>query len=137
MAGQTINRLSALAVNRATKKGMYADGGGLYLHVSASGAKSWIYRFMLDNRPREMGLGALRTTGLAEARARALECRRLRADGIDPITARQAGRQKTQLDAAKAVTFKQCAERYIAAHQAGWRNVKHGKQWSSSLEAYA
>jgi len=51
--------MSSLAVTRATEKGLYHDGGGLYLQVTASGAKSWIYRYMLDGRAREMGLGPL------------------------------------------------------------------------------
>jgi hypothetical protein len=50
------NRLSAVEVKGISRKGMYHDGGGLYLLVGAGGAKSWIYRFMLDGRPREMGL---------------------------------------------------------------------------------
>jgi hypothetical protein len=53
------NRLSAVEVKGISRKGMYHDGGGLYLQVGAGGAKSWIYRFMLDGRPREMGLGPL------------------------------------------------------------------------------
>jgi hypothetical protein len=61
--GRTIGRLTALAVTKARTKGMYPDGGGLYLHVSANGAKSWIYRFMLDKRPREMGLSKILTVG--------------------------------------------------------------------------
>jgi hypothetical protein len=60
--GRTLNRLSAVAVNTGiSRRGMHHDGGGLYLQVSAGGAKSWIFRFMLDGRPREMGLGPLHT----------------------------------------------------------------------------
>ena len=35
---------------------MYADGGGLYLQVGPTGAKSWIFRYMLEGRARAMGL---------------------------------------------------------------------------------
>jgi hypothetical protein len=55
------------------RREMYEDGGGLYLQVSAGGAKSWIFRFMPDGRAREMGLGPLHTIPLAEARKRAAE----------------------------------------------------------------
>jgi hypothetical protein len=51
------NKLSAVEVKGISLRGMYHDGGGLYLQVSAGGAKSWIFRFMLDGRSREMGLG--------------------------------------------------------------------------------
>jgi hypothetical protein len=84
-----------------------------------------------------MGLGPASLIGLAEARRLAEECRRQRLAGIDPIEARRAGRDKERLEAAKAVTFQACAESYITAHQAGWRNAKHGAQWSATLEAYA
>lgn len=66
-----IGRLSALAVSRAAEKGMYHDGGGLYLQVAPSGAKSWLYRYMLHGHAREMGLGPLHIISLSEARARA------------------------------------------------------------------
>ena len=59
-----LNRLSAVEVRAIDRKGMYHDGGGLYLQVSAGGAKSWIYRFMLDAKPREMGLSPVSTIPL-------------------------------------------------------------------------
>jgi integrase len=132
-----IERLSALKVERVQKPGMYADGGGLYLRVTSEGAKNWILRYMLDRRPRWMGLGPLTLYGLREARARALDARRKRHDGIDPIDARRAERARQRLDAAKAITFMQCAEAYIASHRAGWRNEKHKYQWAATLSGYA
>ncbi len=119
------------------RKGMYHDGGGLYLQVRAAGAKSWIYRFMLDGRPREMGLGPVTAISLAEARKRAAECRRLRHDGADPIEARRAHRDQRKLEAAKAMTFDTCAAAYIEAHKASWRNGKHREQWRNTLNSYA
>jgi integrase len=115
---------------------MHADGGGLYLQVTRGGARTWIYRFMLNRRAREMGLGPLHTVSLAEAREKARECRKLRLEGIDPIDARKAKRAEERLAAATAMTFQECAEAYIAAHRAGWRNPKHAKQWPSTLETY-
>jgi integrase len=115
---------------------MYADGGGLYLQVTERGA-SWIYRYMLDGRAREMGLGARALYGLSEARAAAQEARKLRHQGIDPIDARRAAKVQKRLDAAKAMTFQECAQAYIAAHRAGWRNGKHAAQWEATLATYA
>jgi Arm DNA-binding domain len=128
-----IERLSALKVERVNKPGMYADGGGLYLRVTPEGAKNWVLRYMLDRRPRWMGLGPLALHGLQEARARALDARRKRHDGLDPIDARRAERARQRLEAAKAITFKECAESYIASHRAGWCNDKHKYQWSATL----
>src|SRR5215469_7942046 len=131
------NRLSAVEVKGISGKGMYHDGGGLYLQVSAGGAKSWIYRFMLDGRTREMGLGPVNVISLAEARKRAAECRKMRLDGIDPIEARRAQHGQRRLEAARAMTFDKCAAAYIEAQTAGWKNGKHGEQWRSSLRNYA
>jgi hypothetical protein len=84
-----VGRLTALKVAKVKKSGMYADGAGLYLQVSGDGentlAKSWIFRFTLRGRSREMGLGSLSLFGLAEARAKAAECRRQTYEGIDPM----------------------------------------------------
>ena len=131
------NRLSAVEVKNATERGMYHDWGGLYLQVSAGGAKSWIFRFMLNGRAREMGLGPVHAIPLAEARKRAAECRRLRLDGIDPIDVRGAERDQRKLEAAKAMTFDACAAAYIDVHKAGWRNAKHREQWPNTLNTYA
>ena len=116
---------------------MYADGGGLYLRVTPQGTKNWVLRYMLDRRPRWMGLGPLALYGLAEARARALDARRKRYEGIDPIEARRAARARERLDAAQAITFGEVAKTYITAHKAGWRNGKHKAQWENTLKSHA
>jgi hypothetical protein len=130
---RAIEKLTALKIDRETQPGMYGDGGGLYLRVTEDGAKNWVFRFMLNGRARWMGMGPLHTVGLAEARKRAAEHRLRRHDGIDPIEARRAERLKARLDAAKAVTFKECAETYINSHRTGWRNGKHAAQWEATL----
>jgi integrase len=132
---RAIARLTAVEVRKAPK-GMHADGGGLWLHVNQAGARSWIFRFMLRGRAREMGLGPVHTIGLAEARKLAQQCRQQLLEGIDPIEARQARLAGARAAAAKAISFKECAEAYIAAHQAGWKNPKHAAQWPATLGAY-
>jgi integrase len=129
-------KLTALKADKVKAPGYYGDGGGLFLQVSKYGSKSWVFRFKANGRLREMGLGSLDTYSLAEARERARACRKLRDEGKDPIEERNAVRLAAKLDAAKAMTFEQCAERYIAAHRAGWRNGKHRDQWSSTLATY-
>lgn len=131
-----LGRLTTIGVSKAKTTGMYPDGGGLYLQVSPTMAKSWIFRFALDGRERAMGLGPLPDISLAEAREKAANCRRLKRDGIDPIEARKAERRQEQLRAAQAITFEDASNAYINAHKAGWRNVKHADQWSSTLRTY-
>jgi integrase len=130
------NRLTAIKVAKATKMGMLADGHGLYLRIGPTGAKSWVFRYRRDGRLHDVGLGPLHTVGLADARGRALDLRRQRLDGTDPLTAKRDAKAKAQVVDARAVTFKAAAEAYILAHQAGWRNQVHAKQWPSTLEAY-
>jgi integrase len=136
VARQT-ERLSDLTVRRSKKPGFYPDGRQLYLQVSPTGSKSWLFRFARQGRERWMGLGPYPDVSLAEARQKAFEARRLLRDRIDPIEARRTGRNAARLEEARGLTFKDCAERYIAAHEAGWRNAKHRAQWRSTLKTYA
>ena len=135
-----INRLSALAVSRVKKRGkrgMYADGAGLYLQVSQGGATSWVYRYMLNGTAKWMGLGPLHEVTLADARLAASEARKLRRAGLDPIKSRNDAMAAARLEAARSITFKDAAEAYIEAQKAGWRTAKHADQWRNTLEAYA
>ena len=134
---RSINRLSPRTVATVTERGYYADGDGLYLQVSAYGTKSWLFRFTLAGKAREMGLGAVNTVSLAEAREEARRCRKLVREGVDPIEVRKAERTKAMVEAATALNFRQCAEAYIKAHEAGWRNPKHRQQWGNTLGTYA
>jgi integrase len=131
-----IGKLTALDVTRAKGPAVLHDGAGLYLRVSASGAKSWVFRYQLDGRRRDMGLGPFPDVTLAEARARAAAHRLQRHDGVDPLNARTAQRQTRHLDAAKTMTFEKCAAAHIAAHKAGWRGGVSEAQWRQSLMAY-
>src|SRR5437879_972163 len=96
-----LNRLSAMKVANLQTPGLNADGGGLYLQVSTSGSRSWIFRYKTGGRLRDMGLGSLTTVSLAQARELATECRRLRLQGADPIDERKAERVQAQLTAAR------------------------------------
>jgi integrase len=140
VARQT-ERLSSAKVRHA-KPGMHADGGGLYLQVTAGKAegqlnKSWLFRFALGGRERQMGLGSLNTVRLAEARDAVEQCRQLLKEGKDPIEVRDAERAAKQVTKAKSVTFDWCALAYMAAHESGWRNAKHRQQWHNTLATYA
>jgi Arm DNA-binding domain len=144
-----LNRLTAVQVKQVSKPGFYPDGGGLYLQITP-GAKvgvvnrSWLFRFSVSDatKPRKrferwMGLGPIGTVSLVEARAAALEARQLRRSGIDPIEHRKAARAAQALADAKAMTFDECRDKFIADNKAGWRNEKHRKQWTNTLKTYA
>jgi integrase len=113
--------------------GMYPDGAGLYAQISERGA-SWIFRYRVDKKHvREMGLGSLDLYDLKTAREKAIDARRLRHQGIDPIEHRRAARAQAKLAEVKSLTFDAAAEQYAAAHRAGWRSSKHATQWLTSL----
>ena len=136
-ANAMLGKLTALGVAKLKTPGMYGDGGGLWLQVSGKGGKSWVFRYTLKGKSREMGLGPVTTFTLAEARDKALTCRKLCYEGTDPIEMRRGQRQDAAVEAAKAITFRTCAEGYIEAHKAGWRNDKHAAQWTATLATYA
>jgi integrase len=141
---RTAAGLSAAKV-RTAAPGRYGDGGGLYLLVRENGTRFWVFRWVRDKRMREMGLGAAgaapSATSLADARVAAVELRRLVRSGVDPLAQRDAekvaAKAAVQQRTIKAITFKSAAERYIEAHEAGWRNTKHAAQWGSTLATYA
>lgn len=133
---RTLNRLSTLGVSRAKSKGLIADGGGLYLRVSDSGTKSWVFRYGVGGKLRDMGLGAVHTVTLSEAREMATEARKLRLRGIDPIAQRNAQKASARVAEATAITFAEAAKNYLASHEGAWRNAAHRAQWVSSLQSY-
>jgi integrase len=134
---QKINGLTAREVQTLKTPGLHGDGNGLYLKIAPTGAKVWIHRYQIAGRRRDMGLGSAAVVTLAEAREKAREVRRLVAEGVDPIEQRVGEAAAAALAVATAMTFRQCAEAYIASMRAGWKNAKHGSQWSSTLENYA
>jgi len=137
MASQKSNRLTARVVEQVKAPGYYGDGGGVVLRVAEGGSKVWLFRYKTQGRVREMGLGPVRDVSLAEAREGAREARRLRRAGIDPIDAKRQRQAAARLDAAKLITFSQCAAAYIENHRTSWRNGKHAAQWEATLRTYA
>lgn len=136
------NALSPLQVKNA-KAGRHADGGGLNLLVKQSGARSWVYRFMLNGRSRDIGLGAASGAGaltLAHARDAAAALRVKVKSGIDPLEERQQktaqALAETQSAKISGITFKSVAEAHIAANEDNWRSPKHRQQWSNTLASY-
>ena len=96
-------KAAGLTVRQVQTKGpgLYADGGGLYLRVTSTEARMWLYRFQLHGRRRDMGLGPTDLYSLAEARQKALEARKLVAEGVDPIEARHAKRSAAAIAPAR------------------------------------
>lgn len=126
------NRLSARAVQSAGP-GYHCDGAGLYLLVTPAGTASWVFRFTLRGRKREMGLGSAADFSLAQARERAAAQRRLLADGIDPIEARRSAHA---LPDVIPRTWGEAKRDFIAAKAGEWKNDAQREQWEQSLRDY-
>jgi len=126
-------QLSARRVATETRRGLHGDGGGLYLRIGPTGARSWILRYQSAGKRRDMGLGPVEFVGLADARDKAYQLRRgLRLEGIDPIEERRTAKPLP----AQVVTFSEVAEQYIAKFSPTWSNAKHSYQWRQTLDTY-
>lgn len=128
-------------VKKLEQKGRYADSDGLYLQVSGSGSKSWMYRYQIEGRRREYGIGSLSKFTLAQARKERDWLRLKVKAGIDPLAEKQknkaVGEQAKREAANKAMTFEVCAVKFIDIMEAQWSNSKHRDQWRNTLRDYA
>ncbi len=125
-----LNRLTARRAATLAEPGRHSDGGGLYLNVTPSGARSWLFLWKKDGTRREMGLGSAASVPLASAREKAAECRKLVAAGKDPLEAKRAAQSAVP-------TFGDVTDALIAAKESAWRNEKHRWQWRHTLTEYA
>ena len=125
---RTTHQLNAITVAGPKSRGLHHDGDGLYLRVTASGSRSWLLRYTLNGKTRDMGLGAYPRMSLAAARKEAIGCRELVGRKLDPIEARKAAQAAAKAAAGSAVSFRQCAESLIAVNESAWRNPKHRQQ---------
>ena len=122
------NKMNASQVKGKSKPGRQSDGGGLYLHTSKTGTKSWVFVWTRKGRKREMGLGSALDVKLQDARKKAEKCRHQIDQGLDPIIER---------DKQNEPTFLECATIYLEAHEPKWKNEKHIYQWRQSLFEHA
>jgi hypothetical protein len=142
MVRRTIGRLTSREVASSKPKrgfdaALLADGGNLYLQMTSGDGehvrRSWLFRYERNGQRREMGLGALHTRGLKEAREEAKRLRLLLLDGIDPFEYRQKTIESRAVEAAKSKTFAEVAAAYLKVHRDDWKNPKHAWQWQHSL----
>jgi integrase len=139
MGRKTVKEVSAIEVSRLERVGMNFVGviPGLALLISPTGSKSWILRIRIAGKTRDMGLGGYPAVTLAGVRERARAIREKADMGIDPIEERRTARAAMAASRAKAMTFDQCQEKYLEAHNDGWKNPKHRAQWKNTLDTYA
>jgi integrase len=135
-----MGKLNPKQVENLTEPGTYEDGDGLRLVVKPTGRKSWLLRFQLAGRRREMGLGSYPEISLKNARLEASAKRRHLIDGIDPLSARdqerEALREAQRAREAKQLKFEALAREYWVAHGSTW-SEQWRKGWIRKLELYA
>jgi integrase len=91
-----------------------------------AGRASWLLRYTVKGRVRELGLGSIKSVGLAQARQRAAAARLSMAEGGDPIAAKHPQRSLTL---AASPTLAQVTEQFWQAHRSRWKNAKVCNQW--------
>lgn len=124
-----MGKLTAAEVRAISTPGKYYDQHGLVLRVAPGGSKQWIWRGTVRGRVRDIGLGAVTYTTLADARDTAYEYRKLARSGGDPATLRRVS---------DTPTFTEAVEMVIASHRGGWKDGGRSEtNWRSSLERYA
>jgi len=121
---------------------LFPDGQNLYLQVSATGTKSWLFRYSRQGKERAMGLGPFGNppdgVPLSQARQLAAEARAILARGLDPIDERkqqQAAAQAAALSRQQH-TFEAVAREFVEGQRPGWQSKKHADQWISTLEKH-
>jgi integrase len=134
------HKLKASEVKEYIKAGVpghYGDGANLSLQISKTGGASWSFRYMLNGRAREMGLGPAKTVKIDEAREMAREARKLLLEGIDPVDTigLKAKKKAARLVVASTITFAEVADKYFAAHSEPWVH-KYRVRWRSTMRDY-
>lgn len=136
MAGtRTSNRLTALAVDKQRRPGLYADGAGLTLVVTDKGVKRWELRAMTNGRRRQLGLGVYPQVSLEAARRKAAGLREALREGA-VVPAARTLRSEMRPVAPGPVTFRAAFESYFELKAPQLSNPKHAAQWRSTLAAY-
>jgi integrase len=126
---------TAKQVEKIRSKGRHGVGGNLYVSVSPTGTRSWLFVYRHNGKQRELGLGSLKDVSLAEGRAKAAEYLVGLAKGIEPTGKRAAA--KATDESAGAPTFGSEADKLIEALRPGWRSPIHARQWTQSLADHA
>ncbi|MFM0649003.1 integrase arm-type DNA-binding domain-containing protein [Paraburkholderia bryophila] len=115
-----------------------SDGGGLAMLIKPNGLKYWQFRYTKpDGREGLIQLGPYPRLSLELARAARNEHRAAVSRGDDPATLRKQDKAQRKVESARAMTFRQCAEKYIETRAAEWTNPKHAQQWTNTLTTYA
>lgn len=101
------------------------DGGGLYVELSPSGGKWWRLKYRHGGKEKRLSLGTYPDTGLADARAKRDEARKLLAAGVDPGEHRKA--EKAAGEDRAANSFEVIAREWIAKQSPTWAPSHGGK----------
>ena len=128
--------LTDAKIARLSRPGLFAVGSNLYVNVTSTGSRQWIFRYRHNGRRRDMGLGSTELVTLGDARTMALECRKLLAQGGDPIERRRIDREQKRLALAKRSLFTDCVKAYYDTHRSSW-SEGYAKRWHANITTYA
>ena len=116
-------------------KDKYHDGNGLYISISKPGRGKWSFRYTINKKSREMGLGSYPDVSLADARQLSLNNKQLLSKKIDPIDEKNRVEVLRQQQNKK---FSDIADLYIRTKKMPeWTNDKSYTSWKNTLNTYA
>ena len=103
-----------LALKPKEKNYTVTDRDGLYIEVLTSGAMVWRYKYYFNRRREKLTIGKYPAIGLADARKQRDAAAATLAAGKSPAKAKQARKLAQQVEAARARSFEELAERWYA-----------------------
>jgi len=116
-------------------KDKYHDGNGLYISILKPGRGKWSFRYTINKKSREMGLGSYPDVSLAEARLHTLNNKQLLSKHIDPIDEKNRAEILRQQQNKK---FSEVADLYIETKKKHeWTNPKSYQSWKNNFARYA
>ena len=111
------------ALRPTAKPRKVADSLGMYLLLPPNGSRLWRFKYRFDGKENVTAIGAYPEIGLADARERRDELRRLLSSGIDPAARRKATRvarstaAENSLEVIAREWFQRMSPRWVEKHR--------------------
>ncbi len=120
-----LTELQIKNVRPAGKQQKLTDGGGLFLLIHPDGGKYWRLAYRFAGKQNTLSLGVYPSVGLAEARERREQARKVLTNGADPSDIKKA--QKAAVVALTENNFENVAREWFSKHAPNWKENHSSK----------